>query len=628
MVLARTWGVMHKEKQLLKEIFGYDDFRPLQEECIRLVLEKKDTLLVMPTGGGKSLCYQIPALIFQGLTVVISPLISLMQDQVAQLKALGICADFLNSSLSWEEYKTNLRLIASGKTKILFLAPETLMKEGILDLLSSANIECFTIDEAHCISDWGHDFRPEYRQLAEVRKRFPNAVCLAMTATATPRVRQDIRQSLNLNGGELVASFNRPNLFYEILPKTAPLQQTIDFINRFPDQSGIIYCFSRKQVDLLAKQLAAKGFSVKPYHAGLADQVRAKNQERFIRDHVRIIVATIAFGMGINKPNVRFVLHYDLPKNPESYYQETGRAGRDGLPSSCLLLFSYGDSRKIRFLIDQKIDPAQKEIATKHLQAMLRYAESTECRRVPLITYFGEDYRETQCRFCDNCATPAATMATAVDLTEPAQKFLSCMFRTGESFGPSHLIDILRGAKTKKIQKFGHEKLSTYGIGTDYSKNQWKALIFQWIQKGLVEQDKVIFGVLRLTEKAWDVLRKKGKVYGTQPPAEIQTATEKVIFQPADHDPKLFELLRKKRRELADQENVPSYIIFSDKSLIDMATRFPQNQQSFAQTFGVGKNKLEKYGKIFTQLIKEYKEGSLFFEEPTRKESEQATAEK
>lgn len=594
---------MDKEKQLLKEVFGYDNFRPLQEECIRLVLAKKDTLLVMPTGGGKSLCYQIPALMFKGLTVVISPLISLMQDQVSQLKALGIAAEVLNSTLQWEEYKMNLTLIQAGEVKVLFLAPETLMKEGILDLLSSVNVECLTIDEAHCISEWGHDFRPEYRQLSDVRKRFPHAVCLAMTATATPRVREDIQQNLNIDGKKLVASFNRPNLFYKVIPKSNPLQQTIDFISRFPNQSGIIYCFSRKQVDSLAAKLAAKGFSVKPYHAGLSDVVRSKNQDHFIRDNVRIIVATIAFGMGINKPNVRFVIHYDLPKNPESYYQETGRAGRDGLPSQCLLLFSYSDIYKIQFLIDQKSDEVQKEIAQKHLNAMIAYAEAGECRRIPLITYFGEDYNQEKCDLCDNCAE---VREEPMDITLPTAKFLSCMYRTGEHFGASHLIDILRGSKTKKLVQFQHTSLSTYNIGSEYSKNQWRAIAQQMIQKGLVTRDEILFGVLKLTAKAWDVLKKKEKVFGTIPPAKEKRVSGKV-FEQTDYDQDLFEILRKKRKELADLENVPPYIVFSDKSLVDMATRFPQSQQSFSQIFGVGQNKLEKYGPIFTQLINEYK---------------------
>ncbi len=595
--------LINQEKQLLKEVFGYEDFRPLQEKCIQAVLDKKDTLLVMPTGGGKSLCYQIPALIFNGLTVVVSPLISLMQDQVSQLKALGISAEILNSSLEWDEYKMNLTLIKAGEVKVLFLAPETLMKAGILDLLSSVDVDCLTIDEAHCISEWGHDFRPEYRQISKVRKLFPEAVCLAMTATATPRVREDIRKSLKIKKSEMIASFNRTNLFYKVITKSNPFQQAVDFMHRFPDQSGIIYCFSRKQVDSLAAKLAKKGFSVKPYHAGLSDAVRSKNQENFIRDNVRIIVATIAFGMGINKPNVRFVIHYDLPKNPESYYQETGRAGRDGLPSNCLLLFSYSDIFKIQFLIDQKSEESQKEIAQKHLNAMVAYAEAGECRRIPLITYFGEEYTQEKCDLCDNCSD---VKEESLDITIPAAKFLSCMYRTNEHFGSSHLIDVLRGSKTKKIEQFNHHSLSTYNIGTEHSKNQWKAIVQQLIQKGLIKRDEAMFGVLKLTEKSWDVLKKKEKVFGTVPPAKEKRVIEKVSGN-TDYDQELFELLRKKRKELADEGNIPPYIVFSDKSLIDMAIRFPQSKQDFSQVFGVGQNKLDKYGSIFTQLIREYK---------------------
>ena len=384
--------MIDQARSLLKTVFGYDEFRPLQSDIIAHILAKNDALVVMPTGGGKSLCYQIPALIFEGLTIVISPLISLMKDQVAQLTQSGVAAAVLNSSLSPDAYRRNVQLVKLNKAKLLYLAPEALLKSNMRKLLSAANIECLAIDEAHCISQWGHDFRPEYRRLAEARDHFTDTVCVALTATATPRVREDIKNSLHMDPDrEFMASFDRENLFIQMLPKDRPVDQTIEFIRKFPDQSGIIYCFSRKQVEELNAILENEGFSVRPYHAGLSDMDRHRNQEAFIRDDVLIIVATIAFGMGIDKPNVRFVVHFDLPQNIESYYQEIGRAGRDGLKSHCLLLFSYGDVQKIKYFIDRKNDH-EKRVANIHLSSLIRLAETEICRRIPLMHYFGEDY--------------------------------------------------------------------------------------------------------------------------------------------------------------------------------------------------------------------------------------------
>ncbi len=397
---------MASPASILKETFGYDTFRPHQREVIENVLAGRDTLAVMPTGGGKSLCYQIPALLFDGLTVVVSPLISLMKDQVEQLRAFGVPALFINSSLSSQDYQHNMEQVKRGEVKLLYVAPETLLTPRILSLLSGLKVDLLTIDEAHCISEWGHDFRPEYRQIVEVRKRFPNTVCLALTATATTRVRQDIRATLEFTTtNEFVASFNRENLYLEVLRKRDPISQTIRILERHKDQSGIIYCFSRRQVDELAMVLASKGYSVLPYHAGLEDLERKQNQEAFIRDDAQIIVATIAFGMGINKPNVRFIIHFDLPKSIESYYQEIGRAGRDGLPAHCTLLFNYSDVAKINYFIDQK-EGDEKRIATGHLDAIVRYAEDElTCRRKPLLNYFGESYSAQTCSNCDNCTS-------------------------------------------------------------------------------------------------------------------------------------------------------------------------------------------------------------------------------
>ncbi len=586
---------------ILKNVFGYDIFKPLQKEIIANVLAKRDTLAIMPTGGGKSLCYQIPALIFNGLTVVVSPLISLMKDQVEQLAELGAPALFLNSSLSFDEYQANLVRIRRGQVKLLYVAPETLLTPRLLGLLDSLPLDCLTIDEAHCISEWGHDFRPEYRQLVEARERFPRAVCIALTATATPRVREDIKGSLRfLDSNEFIASFNRENLFLEVVPKKDATSQTIELMRRFPDQSGIVYCFSRKQVDELAAALAQKGFSALPYHAGLMDEERKRNQEAFIRDDAQIIVATIAFGMGINKSNVRFIVHYDLPKSLESYYQEIGRAGRDGLPSHCLLLFSYGDIHKIRHFIEEKVEP-ERSAANGHLQAMLRYAESDVCRRIPLLAYFGETYGEENCGMCDHCKAGASRL---VDVTIPAQMFLSCVKRTGERFGAGHLADVLLGVENEKVTRWGHQSLSTYGIGKEYTRNQWIRLGRQLVHKGYLEQEGQ-YGMLRLTEKAYGLFRNKETVMGVMEEEKRKGAPTQGA-EALEYERGLFDRLRAKRKELANAARIPPYIIFSDKTLVDMATYFPMSPESLTKMFGVGTVKAAKYGDVFLEVIRAY----------------------
>ena len=591
-------------RSILKRVFGYDQFRPLQAEIIDHILNRKDVLVVMPTGGGKSICYQIPALVFEGLTIVISPLISLMKDQVEQLRQLSVPTALLNSSLSTDEYRRNRDLVTGKTAKLLYLAPEALLKSNMMELLSSVKVDCLAIDEAHCISQWGHDFRPEYRQLIKARANFPNAACAALTATATPRVRKDIQTSLQMSRGhEFVASFNRENLFIQVVPKDNPPAQTLRFIEKFKNQSGIIYCHSRKQVESLYETLSNKGFSVKPYHAGLTDIERNLNQEAFIRDDVQIIVATIAFGMGIDKPNVRFVLHYDLPKNIESYYQEIGRAGRDGLRSHCLLLFSYADVQKIKYFIDQK-DPAEKRIAHIHLNALLRFAESEICRRMPLLNYFGENYDTEHCHTCDVCLTEETEK---FDLTIAAQKFLSCIKRTGERFGVVHIIDVLRGSRSKKVLQFGHEKLSTYGIGQDFTKKQWQQMSRQFLHKGLAAQD-MEFGSIKLTEKGWNVLKGKEAVWGLLEQAQ---AVEKVVEasqRNADlkFNQQLFDRLREKRKELADASGVPPYVIFSDKTLIEMAAYFPQTRENLLDIHGVGAVKCDRFGASFIPIIEAF----------------------
>ncbi len=586
---------------ILKNIFGYDTFRPLQYEVIENVMARRDTLAVMPTGGGKSLCYQIPSLLFEGLTVVVSPLISLMKDQVEQLRAYGVPSLFLNSSLAPQEYQENMDYVRRGEVKLLYVAPETLLTSRILSLLDSVQVDCLTIDEAHCISEWGHDFRPEYRQIVEVRKRFPNAVCLSLTATATSRVRQDIRTTLKFSTtNEFIASFNRENLYIEVARKQEPYQQTIDMLERYKDQSGIIYCFSRKQVDELAAYLASKGYSVRPYHAGLEDADRRKNQEAFIRDDVQIIVATIAFGMGINKPNVRFVIHFDLPKSVENYYQEIGRAGRDGLPAHCLLLYSYSDVAKINYFINEK-EGNEKRVAVQHLDAIVRYAEDERiCRRKPLLNYFGESYQTDNCSSCDNCTSAPVPL---VDITIYAQKFLSCVKRADEKFGAGHIVDILLGSKNEKVLRWEHDKLSTYGIGTELTKKQWMHVARQLLTMGYLQQEGE-YHTLSLTVRALEALRKRETIFGVVQEAErVRVKGKKVELE---YNSALFALLRQKRKEMADEAGVPPYVIFSDKTLVEMAVYYPQSVTSLLSISGIGQVKLRQYGQVFLDVIVPY----------------------
>jgi ATP-dependent DNA helicase RecQ len=589
---------LNKTTELLKSVFGFDEFRPLQKEVVNNILNGHDSLVIMPTGGGKSLCYQLPALIFNGVTVVVSPLISLMMDQVDQLSALGIPAVVLNSAISYQQYQYNVQRIQNGEVKMLYLAPETLLLPKTLNLLTSCQVDCVTIDEAHCISEWGHDFRPEYRQLIDARKKFPNSVCVALTATATPRVREDIKNCLNFGkSNEFISSFNRTNLFLQIEDKLEPISQTLRFIKKFPNQSGLIYCLSRRQVDELSSELAEKGYSVKPYHAGLSDEERKFNQAQFVRDDIQIVVATIAFGMGINKPNIRFVVHFDLPKNIESYYQQIGRAGRNGLPAQCLLLYGYSDTHKIKYFINN-MDKQEQRVARAHLKSLIKFVESAECRRIPLLNYFGETLPEENCSMCDNCVSEKEH---PIDLTIPAQKFMSCVKRSGERFGVNHIIDILRGSNKKKVLVHNHDKLSTYGIGQEYSCQQWIYIAHQLLNKGLLEQD-FQFNSIKLTPEAWLVMKGQKSFLGRLEVKNIKN----VHGEKLEYDEGLFELLRALRKTLADRENVPPYVVFPDKTLIEMATFYPQSQSALREIHGVGFAKFEKFGDIFLKSISQF----------------------
>lgn len=602
--------MIKEAKKTLNNVFGYESFRPLQEEVIQQVLHKKDALVIMPTGGGKSLCYQIPAIIFDGLTIVVSPLISLMKDQVEQLHQFEIPAIYLNSSLTPREYRKNIEKLKQGSVDMLYLAPETLLMPKTRELLSGLDVDCFTIDEAHCISEWGHDFRPEYRQLVEVRKDFPDAACLALTATATPRVRKDIKNTLGMKDSETyLASFDRKNLFLKVADKDDPTEQVLDFLYTRKKQSGIIYCFSRRQVDELYVDLKKEGHSVKPYHAGLSETVRNRNQEAFIRDDVNIIVATIAFGMGINKPDVRFVMHYDMPKNIESYYQQIGRAGRDGLRADCLLLFSYSDTQKIRYFINQKEDE-EKKIAEQHLNALLKFLEATECRRKPLLNYFGEEYEKEECGMCDNCLS---VDAEAEDLTVQTQKYLSCIARTDETFGANYIADVLRGSKSKKVLDNGHDELSTYGIGMEWSKSQWIQLSRLLLRQDYLSKDQQ-YGSLKMNDSAKAVLKGRENVFGTLDRTEA-TVDDKARNRTKsevenNYNEELFEKLRAKRKSMADEKGIPPYAIFPDTTLMEMSFYFPQNDEQMMQIYGVGSVKLKRYGDIFGKMIKKFRENN------------------
>jgi ATP-dependent DNA helicase RecQ len=589
-------------ERLLKRVFGHDAFRPFQVDLISHVLQHRDALGIIPTGGGKSLCYQLPALLFDGLTVVVSPLIALMQDQVDQLRELGVPAVFLNSTLSAQEYIATTARLRRGEVRLLYTSPETLLRPETLVLLDACRVACFTIDEAHCISSWGHDFRPEYRQLLPVRQRYAQAVCLALTATAAPRVQHDIMDILGFTeDNTVIASFDRPNLFLAAQPRTDSLAQTVAFLRQHRDQSGIIYCSTRRQVDELAAKLSAYKFAVLPYHAGMDDAARRTNQQRFVRDEVPVMVATVAFGMGINKSNVRFILHHNLPQNLESYYQQVGRAGRDGLPSDCLLLYGSQDIGTIWRFIEDGAE-SQRAGAQARLQAMVRFAESGACRRGPLLRYFGEEPVAETCTMCDNCRRGADNRPRS-DVTEAARQFLTVVQQTGQVFGALHVINVLRGSRSQDIQRRKHDRLPLYGQGREYSTEVWRRLAQQFITQGLLEQDMRI-GSLRLTEAGREVL--SGGQVLAHLDAGVLSAAAAVTQETGEYDEGLFQTLRGLRQRLAAAAGVPPYVVFSDRSLVEMATYFPHTPSDLLAVEGVGDVKLERYGEAFLNVIRPY----------------------
>lgn len=590
-------------RDTLRTVFGFEAFRPNQESIIRSIMDRRDVLAVMPTGGGKSLCYQLPAKMMEGVAVVISPLISLMKDQVDAAVENGIAAAFMNSSMTGQEISDVYRALKQNGIKLLYIAPERFAMPHFLETLKTFPISLFAIDEAHCISEWGHDFRPDYLSLSLIPKHFPDAPLAAFTATATQKVQEDIIDKIGLRTPFIVrASFNRQNLFYEVKPKSKVQMQILEFLGGHKSESGIVYRTTRDSVMETADFLVSKEIRALPYHAGLSSEDRTRNQEAFNRDEAQVIVATIAFGMGIDKSNVRFVVHADLPKNIESYYQETGRAGRDGEPARCLLFFSRGDIPKIRYFIDQITDDDERSIAIEKLNQMVGYASHNVCRRKHLLEFFGEDYPDDNCGTCDIC-TDAVEQ---IDITVDAQIIMSAISRTQQRFGIGHVIDIVTGADTKRIRELRHNEIKTYGAGKHRDKKHWRFLVNELLAQEMIEQEGDPYPVLKLTPKGLNVL------YGKEEARALKREEAKTRAKPAggrevgEYDETLFEKLRCLRKKIAEEHQVPPYVIFSDKTLHEMCRHFPATLFDMRRISGVGDAKLERYGEGFVEVIRGY----------------------
>ncbi len=602
---------MDKIEQALKQYFGHESFRAGQREIIEYALDGYDAFVLMPTGGGKSLVYQLPALLMSGLTVVISPLIALMQDQVDRMRANGLPASFVNSTLSSVERIERERAALNGQLKLLYVAPERLVSGNFLSFLNqverTVGLSLIAVDEAHCVSEWGHDFRPEYRQLGQLRDRFPQVPMMALTATATERVRQDILEQLRLNDPHIhIASFNRSNLYYEVRQKNkTSFGELVQILRERPDEPVIIYCQSRKSVDELSESLRNQGIHALPYHAGMTNEQRTENQSRFIRDDVSVLVATIAFGMGIAKPDVRAVIHYDLPRNLEGFYQESGRAGRDGLPAQCIIFFNHGDRSKIEYMIGQKTDEQEQRIARQQLQQMVAYSESSVCRRRVLLGYFGETLRSANCGNCDNCQSESTTE----DRTSDARKFLYTVAKTGQRFGFRHIVDVLRGANNQKIRDYRHDQLSTYGIGKEQSADEWQRIGRTLIHQGLLTETTDGYPVLRLNELSMEVLRKERTVemIAHAKPDQKRQVKSKEAPDLSANEEELFQRLRALRKRIADEQGVAPYVVFFDLSLREMAQQRPQSRTQFAKIPGVVSNKLDMYSEAFINEIRDYR---------------------
>lgn len=594
---------LSKALAVLKDYYGYDSFRPPQADIIQDVIAGRDVLVLMPTGGGKSLCYQIPAVVRPGVAIVVSPLIALMEDQVTALRTQGIEAAYYNSSLSAEESRKVLSQLHQGELQLLYIAPERLIQPAFMQRLHECNLALFAIDEAHCISQWGHDFRPEYAALGVLKQEFPEVPLIALTATADSQTREDIVRRLRYEPARYIASFNRPNIHYRVIPKTNGLRQVEDFLSSEAQQSGIIYCGTRDKVEQVAAALRDKGYKARAYHAGLSHDERREVQHLFRFDQIDVVVATLAFGMGIDKSNVRFVIHYDLPKNIESYYQETGRAGRDGLPAKALLLYEPGDSARLRSWIAKYPDEAQQRIESNKLNHMIAFAEATHCRRQILLNYFSETMAAS-CNYCDICGNPPETR----DVTEDAQKFLSCVYRLRQGYGLIHVIEVLRGSQAEKVMQARHHELSTWGIGKDKSANYWKQLAWQLIHRDYCYQDVEQYNIIKLQPKAIALLKGEEKLalcLVEKAERAGRKKKSKAGFQAAVDNP-IFAALRQLRRELAEDEGKPPFLIFSDATLHEMAARKPRSLNEMLDVAGVGQHKLTHYGEAFLSVLAEY----------------------